>query len=94
MIDFNIFIPNVFTPNGDGSFDIWWIKNIDQFPDNKVTVYNRWGSIVYDASGYDNTTVYWDGTDDGEPLPFGTYYYIVDLGNGSDPESGYVSIIK
>ncbi len=94
VIDYNIFIPNVFTPNGDGTYDTWWIKNIDQFPNNKVTVYNRWGNIVYDEAGYDNETVVWLGEKDGESLPFGTYYYIVDLGNGADPFSGYVSIIK
>ena len=94
VLDFNIFIPNVFTPNGDGTYDTWEIKNIDQFPDNKVTVYNRWGTIVYDEAGYDNSSVVWKGDKDGEALPFGTYYYIVDLGNGADPFSGYVSIIK
>ena len=94
VIDFNIHIPNVFTPNGDGAFDVWWIKNIHRFPNNKVTVYNRWGSIVFDEKGYDNEEVVWTGEKDGGPLPFGTYYYIVDLGNGSDPKAGYVSIIK
>lgn len=94
IIDFQIFIPNVFTPNGDATYETWEIKNIDRFPNNKVTVYNRWGGIVYDEQGYNNTTVLWEGEKNGEELPFGTYYYIVDLGNGAEPFSGYVSIMK
>ena len=64
---------NVFTPNGDGNNDFFYIKNITSFPENNVRIYNRWGNKVYDESGYNNASVKFEGTD----LPDGTYFYII-----------------
>lgn len=63
------------SPNFDGVNDRWVIGNIERYPDNEVKIYNRWGSRVYAAKGYDNT---WEGNfQDGKPLPDGTYFYVV-----------------
>jgi gliding motility-associated-like protein len=91
-------IPQGFSPNNDGINDIFEIKGISAFPDNHVTIFNRWGNLVYEAAGYDNGAVKWDGTNSGSlstgngPLPEGTYFYVVDLGDGSKVLSGYVFI--
>ncbi len=69
-------IPNGFSPNGDGKNDYWIIDNIQQFPDNEVEVYNRWGELLFYSKGY-NTP--FDGKYKGQDLPVGTYYYIIRL---------------
>ena len=86
-----VIIPNTFTPNGDGINDVWNIKDIGNFPNCTVNVFNRYGEKVYSSIGY---TVAWDGTYKGSPLPVGTYYYLIDLKNGIPLLSGYVAIIK
>ncbi|GAL64219.1 internalin putative [Algibacter lectus] len=87
---------NEFSPNSDGDNDFFLISCIENYPNNKLEVYNRWGNIVYQAKGYSNT---WDGTSNGrvtineaKELPVGTYYYVLDLGNGSKPKTGWIYI--
>ena len=87
-----IVIPDAFSPNGDGTNDVFVITNIEYYPDNKFMVFNRWGNKVYAATPYQNK---WDGTSQygsafKEGLPEGTYYYILDLGNDKDPYTGYI----
>lgn len=84
-------IPNAFSPNGDGIHDRWEIKYLDTYPGVTVQVYNRYGQLVYKSSGY---TQSWDGTFNGNPLPVGTYYYIINPKNGRNQLSGYVDIIR
>ncbi|NER17477.1 PKD domain-containing protein [Spongiivirga citrea] len=87
---------NEFSPNGDGTNDFFTIDCISRFPNNKLEVYNRWGNIVFEANGYNND---WDGTSNGrvtinpeKKLPVGTYYYILNLGDGSEPRAGWLYI--
>lgn len=84
-------IPNTFTPNNDNIHDTWVIEYLNTYPDNRVQVFTRTGQLVFESRGY-NTP--WDGTIKGKPLPFDTYYYIIEPGNGRDPITGYVTIIK
>ena len=85
-------IPNTFTPNGDGANETWVIKNLENYPNCKIQVFNRYGQIVYEANSY--TPPGWNGTYNGKSLPFGTYYYIIEPGSGRKPMSGYVTILK
>jgi len=82
-------IYNEFSPNGDGVNETFVIDCLERFPDNTLEIYNRWGNIVYSKKGYLND---WDGTSNGralinqpDKLPVGTYYYVLDLGDGSEP---------
>ncbi len=84
-------IPNTFTPNNDGINDKWLIPFLSTYPKNHVQVFNRYGQLVFESSGY---TKPWDGTANGKALPFGTYYYVVEPGNGRKPVTGYVTLIK
>lgn len=83
----------VFTPNGDGVNDYFVIKNLALYPNNKVLIFNRWGNKVWERGPYLND---WDGTNQfgmsvgGNQLPVGTYFYVIDLGDGSDAIKGYV----
>lgn len=80
---------NEFSPNDDGQNDTFYIDCISQYPDNQLEIFNRWGNLVYYKKGYNNT---WDGKADGsaKTLPEGTYFYILDLGNGSPKTSGWL----
>ncbi|WP_299524415.1 gliding motility-associated C-terminal domain-containing protein, partial [Winogradskyella sp.] len=89
-------IYNEFSPNGDGVNETFVIDCLERFPNNKLEVYNRWGNIVYSKNGYLND---WNGTSNGRAvinqsgeLPVGTYYYVLDLGDGSEPRVGWVYI--
>lgn len=79
------------TPNGDGNNDLWVIDYIDLFPDNDVSIFNRWGERVWAAKGYNNVDVVWNGSNQsGAPLPDATYYYVVKV-NGKN-YSGWVEL--
>jgi gliding motility-associated-like protein len=84
-------VPNVFSPNGDGIHDIWNIPNLADYPGSTVEVFNRYGQSVFYSIGY-NTP--WNGARNGQALPAGTYYYIVQLKNGFKPLSGSVTILR
>jgi gliding motility-associated-like protein len=84
-------VPNVFTPNGDGINDNWVIKYLESYPNCIVQVFDRGGQKVFKSIGYTNT---WDGTNNGKPLPVGTYYYIINPKNGRSLISGSVTIIR
>jgi gliding motility-associated-like protein len=86
-------IPNAITPNGDGKNDTWIIEKIMNFPDAAIKIFDRTGRIVFEVQGgYDNS---WDGTDkNGKQLPVDTYYYVIDLGNGKDGLTGFITIIR
>ena len=87
----DVIIYNTFTPNGDGINDIWEIKNIWFFPNNTVAIYNRNGNPVFKNN---QIITKWDGKYNGKDLPAATYYYIIDLGNGSELIKGNVTIIR
>lgn len=87
-----ISIPNAFSPNGDGINDTWNINKLDTYPEADISVFNRYGQLVYRSTGY---TTPWNGRYNGQPLPVGTYYYVIDLktGFGKNP-AGWVVILR
>ncbi|MBN9380790.1 MAG: gliding motility-associated C-terminal domain-containing protein [Chitinophagaceae bacterium] len=87
----SLVITNVLTPNGDGKNDTWVIWGIQNIPDNVVKVFDRRGRLVFMQKNYSNN---WDGTYGGKPLEEGAYYYVVDLGNGSKPATGMLTIVR
>ncbi len=84
-------IPNVFSPNNDGINDVWNIGYLNSYPGSTVEVYNRYGQILYKSVGYNKP---WDGTLNGNPLPGGVYYYIINPKNGRAQFTGSVTIIR
>ena len=66
------------------------IPGIQYFPAARVEIYNRWGSQIFESTGYEEP---WDGTYDGNKLPIASYYYVIDLGNGQT-YTGDVTIIR
>jgi gliding motility-associated-like protein len=88
-----IVVPQFLSPNADGKNDVWIIQNIEQYPEILVTVYNRWGNVVYEAQPYNND---WNGHYRGtnpESLPAATYFWVIDTQKKSqDPYTGYLEI--
>lgn len=85
-------IPSIITPNGDNMnefFTIGCIADVSTYPDNELIVFNQWGDEVHRAGPYLND---WFGTFKGEDLPDGTYFYILDLGTGDNPMTGFLVI--
>ena len=89
-------IPKGFSPNGDGQGDQWILQGILGYPGSLVTIFNRWGNMVFQVMGYDNQNIVWTGESErgvrlgSNRLPEGTYFYVIDLGEGRKPLSGYV----
>lgn len=84
---------NVFSPNGDGINDYFDIKNGDRFPEILVEVYSRWGDMLFQSVGYDDSKR-WDGRTRGRDAPLGTYYFVIIPYSGAKPITGNVTIIR
>ena len=85
-----VFMPDIFTPNNDGINDTWRIIGIESYPDIAVTIYNRWGNVIYHAKG--NNQKPFDGTFRGEALPEGAYVYMVQAKPDGHVDRGSVII--
>jgi|GEM_PF-5383252 len=68
-------IPNIFTPNGDGSNDFFYVKGLDLYPESSLYIYNRWGNLIFKSTNYRNQ---WSGSESGT----GTYYYVLNRADG------------
>lgn len=82
--EINTLIPNAISPNGDLVNDVWKLEFLNLlYPNARVEIYNEWGQQVFESEGYETP---WDGRYNGELVPDGTYYYIIDLKDSGDPE--------
>ena len=95
-----LIIPNAFSPDGDGINDTWTIRGDlnENYPNNQIRIFNRWGVSVYETKGYQND---WNGSNYNSSgstslnLPVGTYFYLLDLnGDGSNIKKGYVYLTR
>lgn len=86
-----LFIPNLYTPNGDGNNDTFEIRGLELFAENDLVIVNRWGNEVYKSNNYQNT---WTG----EGLNEGTYYYVLRVKDTAGSEwqvlKGWVTLIR
>jgi gliding motility-associated-like protein len=85
-------VPNTFTPNGDGINDVWNIKNLSNYPNPTIQIFNRYGDRLFSSFSADEIT--WDGKFQGTDAPVGTYYYIIRPGSGRGAISGSVTILR
>jgi gliding motility-associated-like protein len=83
-------MPSGFSPNNDGKNDLFVVHGIEAYPQNSLTIFNRWGNIVYEKSGYNNE---WSGqSKNGMQLPDATYFVILEINAGEKVLKGYVEL--
>ena len=87
-----------FSPNDDNTNETWQIGGIENYPNNTVQIYNRWGNLLFEVQGYNNQDKAW-GSDSSVGLilgsknvPDGTYFYLIDLGDGSAVRKGFITV--
>ncbi|MEO1260743.1 MAG: gliding motility-associated C-terminal domain-containing protein [Bacteroidota bacterium] len=87
------FVPNIITPNDDGSNDFLTIPCLEsEYTDNNLKIFNRWGDLVHEAQPYQND---WSGTYKNVPLPPGTYFYVLQLDrNDEHCLQGYFTLTR
>jgi gliding motility-associated-like protein len=85
-------IQEIITPNNDGYYDTWRIRNIEIYPDAEVHVFNRWGKKVFSTKNISANE--WNGTYKGKLLPTDSYHFVLYLKKGADPISGTVTIVR
>ena len=81
---------NTITPNGDDQNDVWEIFGINDYPQSKVSIYDRWGQRVFSSVGYKEPFT-------GEGLPTATYYWVIELNilqGVAQPYTGFLTIIN
>ena len=82
---------NSFSPNGDNANDVWYIADdLELFPDNQVSIFNRWGQNIFEITGYNNS----DKAFTGENHEAGAYFYILEIPSLNYKRTGYVMIIR
>ncbi|RYY90167.1 MAG: T9SS type B sorting domain-containing protein [Chitinophagaceae bacterium] len=84
-------VPNVFTPNGDGRNDRWEIEALAAYRNYTIDLFNRFGQPVLHSV---NSFAGWDGTLKGKPLPVGTYYFVLSIGDTAQRLSGFVDLLR
>ncbi|MEX2234630.1 MAG: gliding motility-associated C-terminal domain-containing protein, partial [Cyclobacteriaceae bacterium] len=87
---------NGLSPNGDGKNEVLQLEYIEVIPgtiENQVTIYNRWGNIVYEITNYNNTDRVFAGFDnENKELPNGIYYYKIQFNSGKETKIGYLTL--
>ena len=96
LISQDLFIPNSFTPNGDGVNDLFEITGLKSYPDHKISIFNRWEQKVFETKNYQNN---WDGTPNvnyanSEKLPSGVYFYIFEQEQGGAITKGFIYLTR
>lgn len=103
LVDCEIEIPNVFTPNGDGTHEGFYINNLSNYENAQIHIYNRWGASVFESIDYgaacDNIdgAGCWNGSvnNTGADCPEGTYFYILSVpGYGEGPIHGTITLLR
>ncbi len=92
----DIVVYNALSPGTDGKNDIFLLQYIDILETtktNRVTIFNRWGDVVFDVDNYNNTTQVFKGeSNDGKDLPSGIYFYKITFGGGAKAVDGFISL--
>jgi gliding motility-associated-like protein len=85
---------NQLSPNGDGNNDILKINCIELFENNSLEIFDRYGNSIFSTTRYNNDSNYWDGTGKNGELPKGTYFYILEFGDGEEVRKGWIQILR
>lgn len=92
--DYKLVIANTMTPNNDNINDFFWIGFIENYPNNEIIIFNRYGQVIFKGSNYDNKKVFWDGTYQGNKVPDGAYYYVIKFNDNNTVFKGSINVIS
>jgi gliding motility-associated-like protein len=87
----------ILTPDGNGENDVWILTNIEKYSDNNVLIVDRWGSVIFNESGYNNENITWRGENkNGVLVPTGTYFYTISVKRGPAvvEKRGFIEVIN
>ncbi len=88
----NVKVYKAVTVNNDGINDFFEIENIEEFPENTVSIYNRYGVLVKNIKGYNNKDKVWPEKETN--LTDGTYFYIIKLSENDKLIKGWLELLK
>lgn len=89
-----LFIPNMFSPNGDDINELWIIEGIEDYPDNSIHIYDRWGQEVFQSRAYSSSKA-WDGTVRSGTVTEGVFYYVLELNDEDNQQyKGSITVIR
>lgn len=89
-----LFIPTMFSPNGDGVNERWLIEGIEEYPNNSIHIYDRWGQEVFQSRSY-STTKAWDGTVKSGVVTEGVFFYVLELNDSKNKQyKGSITVIR
>jgi len=93
LLNPEVTIPEGFSPNNDAENDFFRIEGLELFPEAKLTVFNRYGNVVFEEKPYSNS---WNGISSltNIPLPTSTYYYVLELSSETRQITGFVYILN
>lgn len=83
----------IFTPNYDGQNDTWLINKMELYPDCSMTLFNRQGVKIFERKDYSNDNP-WDGSSNGQLVPAGVYFYLINCGDEAGQQTGSVTIMR
>ena len=88
--------PNLFSPNFDGKSDLFKISGIEDYPNFKLTIFNRLGNEVFNYSNNARVNpLWWNGNHKGKPVPVGVYFYTLDFNDGvTKPRTSFIQLIR
>ncbi len=95
FVDDNLAITNTFTPNGDGFNDSWEIPVLEKYPNCLVQIFDRWGQLVYQSTGYAANKA-WNGTAKGKQMEASVYFYVIEVRDPEFPKPirGSITLIR
>ena len=85
---------NFLSPNGDGKNDILIFAGLENYQTSQLSIFNRWGDLLFNKLNYQGDGIYWDATFKGEPLPAGIYYYVLRLDQETDIIRSSLTIVR
>ncbi|MEL6657650.1 MAG: gliding motility-associated C-terminal domain-containing protein [Bacteroidota bacterium] len=91
--ELDVNIVNFLSPNGDGKNDVLFFRGLDNYPANQLSVFNRWGDLLFSKPNYQQDGLYWDATFNGQLLPAGVYYYVLQVGTTAAPIKSSLTIV-
>jgi gliding motility-associated-like protein len=92
--DLLVDLVNFISPNGDGKNDVLFFNGLDNYQTSQLSIFNRWGDLLFNKINYQGDGIYWEANYKGQPLPAGVYYYVLRLNQVDEPIRSSLTIVR